>query len=124
MKGFVRNIVVLLLVVATTVACNSPNNKDFDWMGTWYSSQQLVEPHNTPPDPGLTNNTLRQIVRVSIGGKTIRVKFSNLFSSEVLELQSIVIAPSVGGNLIDTFSKQVLTFDGQVAAEIPAGSEL
>jgi len=47
------------------------------WVGTWSTAPQLVEPGNMPPSPGLTNNSLRQIVRVSIGGDTIRVRFSN-----------------------------------------------
>ena len=35
------------------------------WMGTWSTAEQLVEPGNMPPSPGLTNNSLRQVVRVS-----------------------------------------------------------
>ena len=38
-----------------------------DWVGTWSTAPQLVEVRNNPPDPGLTNNTLRQVVRVSLG---------------------------------------------------------
>ena len=37
------------------------------WVGTWSTAPQLVETNNNPPAPGLTSNTLRQILRVSIG---------------------------------------------------------
>lgn len=43
------------------------------WVGTWGTAPQLVERHNNPPAPGLTNNSLRQIVQVSIGGKKVRL---------------------------------------------------
>jgi hypothetical protein len=32
--------------------------------GTWGTAPQLTEPGNMPPNPGLSYNTLRQVVRV------------------------------------------------------------
>ena len=32
------------------------------WVGTWSTAPQLVEKANNPPSPGLSNNTIRQIV--------------------------------------------------------------
>ena len=46
------------------------------WVGTWTTAMQLVEPHNLAPEPGLSGNSLREIVQVSVGGEKIRVKFS------------------------------------------------
>ena len=43
------------------------------WVGTWGTAPQLVENNNNPPSPGLGNNSLRQIVQVSIGGKKVRL---------------------------------------------------
>jgi hypothetical protein len=54
------------------------------WVGTWSTGMQLVETRNNPPLPGLTGNSLRQVVRVSIGGEALRVKFSNEFSKSRL----------------------------------------
>ena len=47
------------------------------WVATWATAEQVVEPHNCPPAPGLENNSIRQIVQTSISGKEVRVKFSN-----------------------------------------------
>ena len=49
------------------------------WVGTWAAAPQLTEPANLPPAPGFADTTLRQIVHVSIGGRTLRVRFSNAF---------------------------------------------
>ena len=71
--------------------------KDQVWTGSWATASQLVEPNNMPPAPGLANNTIRQIIRVSLGGKSIRLQFTNLFSKSPLTLKSVGIAVSKGG---------------------------
>jgi lysophospholipase L1-like esterase len=73
---------------------------------------QLVEPRNNPPTPGLTGNSLRQVVRVSIGGKVIRVKFSNEFSLSHVTMRSVQVAASAGGDAIDRSANKKLTFNG------------
>src|SRR5690554_7331827 len=66
-------------------ACAPKASPDSEkWVGSWATSPQLVEPHNMAPEPGLSNNTLRQIVRVSLGGDSIRLRFSNEFSNEAV----------------------------------------
>ena len=41
------------------------DKREKGWVGSWAAAQQLVEEHNMPPEPGLANNTLRQVIRVS-----------------------------------------------------------
>jgi lysophospholipase L1-like esterase len=82
------------------------------WTGTWSTAPQLVEPGNMPPAPGLTNNSLRQIVRVSIGGDTLRVRFSNEFSTSDVTMKSVQIAVSTGGGTIDVSTNRELKFNG------------
>ena len=62
------------------------------WVGTWGTAPQLVERHNNPPSPGLANNSLRQIVQVSIGGKKVRLKLTNEFSQEATEIRAVELA--------------------------------
>lgn len=83
------------------------------WVGTWSTAPQLVEPNNMPPAPGLTNNTLRQVVCVSIGGKKLRFRFSNEFSKSPVAMKSVEIAVSKGGSDIDPKSVKKLTFGGK-----------
>jgi hypothetical protein len=81
-----RHFVVLILSICVAVSTLAnpihPRKKAVlkkRWVGTWGTARQLVEPNNMPPQPGLSNNTLRQVVCVSIGGKTLRLKLSNEF---------------------------------------------
>lgn len=94
------------------------------WVGTWGTAPQLVERHNNPPAPGLTNNSLRQIVQVSIGGKKVRLKLTNEFSKEPTEIKAIELSiakTSGSSSEINEASTVSLTFDGKQSVTIPAG---
>ena len=91
------------------------------WVGTWATAPQLVEPHNMPPEPGLTDNTLRQIIRVSIGGDSLRVKFSNEFSNSPVTLKSVQIAVATGESSIDISTSKQLMFQGNTEVTMDAG---
>lgn len=90
------------------------------WVGSWASAQQLTEPSNLPPSPGLSSNTLRQILQVSIGGTRIRLRFSNEFGSSPVTLNAVHCAKSTGGANIDASTGKVLTFKGLPSVTIPA----
>jgi lysophospholipase L1-like esterase len=91
------------------------------WVGTWSTAPQLVEPRNMPPAPGLSNNTLRQVVRVSIGGDSLRVRFSNEFSTSPVTMKSVQIAVSKGGSSIDTTTIKQLKFNGNLEVTMMPG---
>lgn len=117
------NILIIFLGALFAVAYKSvveKNDSANQWVGTWYTSQQLVEPHNLPPEPGLSNNTLRQIVRVSVGGEKLRLKLSNSFSSEPVEIKEISIATSISEDKIDLHSLKLIEFKGENHITIPA----
>jgi lysophospholipase L1-like esterase len=98
---------------------NSDSTKK--WVGTWATAPQLVETGNMPPSPGLTNNSLRQIVRVSIGGDTLRVRLSNEFNTSAVTMNSVQIAVSTGGNTINVSTNKELKFNGNSEVTMNAG---
>lgn len=88
-------------------------SKTENWVGTWACAQMLVEPNNMPPAPGLSENTLRQIIRVSIGGKRMRLRLSNIFSDQPTVLKSVSVANVVNAPGIDSKSQKELRFNGK-----------
>ena len=92
------------------------------WVGTWSASQQITEPRNMPPAPGLRGSTLRQVVHASLGGRRIRVRFSNEFGDGPVTVGAASVASSGGGSTIVSGSGRELTFGGQRAVTIRAGS--
>ena len=116
--------IVLMLVCLLTAGMALAKGQ---WVGTWGTAPQLVERHNNPPSPGLANNSLRQIVQVSIGGKKVRLKLTNEFSQEATEIRAVelAIAKTAGSSSeIDEKSTVSLTFDGKASVEIPAGGKV
>jgi lysophospholipase L1-like esterase len=110
-----------ILLSSWSLFGQSKSDSTRKWVGTWSTAPQLVETGNLPPSPGLTNNSLRQIVRVSIGGNTLRVRFSNEFSTSAVALKSVQIAVSTGGNTINVSTNKELKFNGGSEVTMNAG---
>ncbi|MBX6364869.1 MAG: SGNH/GDSL hydrolase family protein [Gemmatimonadetes bacterium] len=91
------------------------------WVATWATAPQLTEQRNMPPAPGLSGNTLRQALRVSIGGSRLRVHFSNAFGNGPMVIRSAHLARYKGGGAIDPATDRALTFGGAPGITIPAG---
>src|SRR3712207_9581150 len=49
------------------------------WVGTWATAQQPVVRAYMPYNNNMTNRSVRQVVKVSIGGDVIRLRLSNLY---------------------------------------------
>jgi len=122
-------VLVGLLIVLTLSSCDNAvhttlSSQGREWVGTWGTSQQLVEPRNMPPEPGLSHNTLRQIVHVSIGGDTLRVRLSNKFGTTPLTLQAVHIAIPADSNAIVPGTDKALSFDGKLEVTIQPGKAM
>lgn len=95
------------------------------WVGTWGCGPQLTEPGNLPPAP-LAHNTLRQFVHVTIGGKHLRVRFSNAYGTSTVALNAAHVAlasgsGSGGAGEIAVATDRALTFRGAPSVNIPPG---
>jgi lysophospholipase L1-like esterase len=101
-----------------------PENLTKVWVGTWSTAPQLVEPQNMPPAPGLSNNTLRQVVRVSVGGDSLRVRFSNEFSTSTVTMVAVQIAVSSGGSAVDGSTIKELKFNGKQEVTMNPGTAI
>lgn len=126
----ILNAVAILLVWTLLGSCSGSRQQSITktvdtgkWVGTWATAPQLVEPNNMPPQPGLSNNTIRQVVRVSIGGEKLRLRFSNAFSKDPVTLKTVAVAVARAGSVIDPSTQQTLKFNGAEAVTMPASGE-
>jgi lysophospholipase L1-like esterase len=65
------------------------------------------------------NQTLREIVHLSIGGSAVRVRFSNFFGRQSLEIGSAHLALRASDSAILTSSDRALTFGGMAGVTVP-----
>lgn len=101
---------ILLMAVMTLSAKDVPTR----YVATWTTAIQKVEPHNLAPAPGLSGNSLRQIVEVSFGGKVVALKLSNEYNTEETEILGVELAEaaSQGASSDIKGSSTPLTFKG------------
>jgi lysophospholipase L1-like esterase len=113
-----KTVLIMVCLLTATIAFG-----DNHWVGTWGTAPQLVENNNNPPSPGLGNNSLRQIVQVSIGGEKVRLKLTNEFSTGSTEIKAVELAyakTSGSSSEIDESSTVSLTFNGKAGVTMPA----
>ena len=105
-----------------------------NWVHTWSSMPQLTEPGNMPPPPftqdGLVmaDTTLRQTVRVTVGGPNLRLRFSNAFGGAALPITAASVALPAGGRAgvaaIEPGTARAVTFNGRASTTIPVGAQM
>ena len=69
-----------------------------------------------------SNQTVREVVRASVGGELVRVRIANTFGTETLVIGEARIALSAGESTIVPRSSRVLTFGGKRSVKVYAGS--
>lgn len=110
------------------------------WIGTWFApSTARVDPPSTQPAAvalaqalpvggqsplHFTDQTLRQIVHVTLGGARLRVVLSNTFGTAPLTIGAAQLARRDKDAAIVARSNRVLTFGGAARTSVPSGAIL
>ena len=120
-----------LLLVQPPVAGRQAGTR---WVGTWFAaSTSRTDPAVAPAAPPATsgqsllhfsNQTLRQIVHVTVGGSRLRVVFTNTFGTAGLRIGAASVALRDANAAIVPTSARPLTFSGAAWTTIPAGAVL
>jgi lysophospholipase L1-like esterase len=113
-----------LLLAALLLALPAPSLAQH-WVGSWAASQQVPEPNNALRPEQLTDVTLRQLMRVTLGGPRLRVRLSNTFGTTPLRIDSVQVARTPGGDSARILrGGAAITFAGRSEVVIPAGAEI
>ena len=74
----------------------------------------------------LADATLRQTVQVSVGGRRLRLRFSNAFGGAVLPITAVTVALPVDGragvSAIQPGTIRQVTFNGRASVNVPVGA--
>ena len=114
--------IVLALTLTLVAHAVSPAAFAQDhWVGTWATPPVVMAPTGEG-SAAFNNQTLRQIVHISIGGRSVRVRLSNAFGPQPLAIGSAHIALRSGGAAIKPGSDRTLTFGGAKSTTIWPGA--
>ena len=112
---------ILFFIAVTTHAQIEGAVTGNHWVGTWATAQQPVVRSFMPYNNNMSGRSVRQIVKVSIGGKQLRLELSNELSREPLVIRSVYIAHGTDSCAIEPSSAKYLKFNGNYNTVIPAG---
>lgn len=91
-----------------------------EWVGSWAAAAEFTGKGDMPKEP-LTNRSLREVVRVSIAGDCFKLRLSNEFSKQPVEIKSVFIADVLDSCDIVKKSARYLSFGGKKAVTIAPG---
>lgn len=120
-----RTAIGVIVSIGLAIGLEGASSRPEAWVGTWAASQQVPEPRNALPTEALQDATLRQVVRVTVGGPAIRIRVSNAFGTEPLVFSAVHVARPItaGSPRIDPASDRAATFGGRPGVTVPAGAD-
>ena len=143
-------VILLVPLMATSQSCNKPKVSE-RWVCTWATAQQLAPvtflgggpPKQNSPrqksapqkQPGgrsnsqimsnmpssLEDQTVRMIARTSLGGRQIRLNFSNALGGPAVKIGSARIAVHKAGSAIAPGTDRPITFNGKSSCMLLPG---
>jgi lysophospholipase L1-like esterase len=110
---------LLIALQLAGAARDAPRNA---WIATWAASPQSAAPDPREPLLNIEDQTVRERVRISIGGAQISIRLSNEYGSAPLLVGSATVAVPNDPTSVRPGSIQAVTFAGHNSITIPAGA--
>lgn len=113
-----------LMIALLSLACTGLEAQNV-WKGTWATAVEYTGKGDMPKE-SLSNRSCRQIVHVSFGGNEMRLKLSNEFSKEPVDIKSVYIADTDASANWEIKAKTVkyLKFNGKKNVTIAPGKAI
>jgi len=138
-----RLAIAVFIIFAVTAAANAQDH----WVTTWTAAPQQPRAGGPPPAPAagapaaagqrgqagpgapaavtaLNDQTVRMIVRTSLGGRRARVTLSNAFGNVPLKVGAAHVAVRDKESAITAGSDRALSFNGKPSTTIPPGAQM
>jgi lysophospholipase L1-like esterase len=132
----------LLLWCCVCAAQTQVGGEDRHWVATWGTAQQLAaatlpvwvvppprEPDEPPPQPLLPpyptsfrDETVRMIVRTSVGGEGLRLTLSNALGVDEVHIGAVRVALRERGSAIVQATDRAVTFSGKSSFSVQPGA--
>jgi lysophospholipase L1-like esterase len=94
-----------------------------DWVSTWQTALAQRAPGT---DQGMANQSIRNVVHTSIGGRGARVRLSNVYGTVPVLMGRVTLAVAANASSPDAVpgTMRAVTFGGSPSITIPAGGEV
>ncbi|MFW6691951.1 SGNH/GDSL hydrolase family protein [Streptomyces sp. MAR4 CNX-425] len=91
------------------------------WTGTWAAAETTVPASD---DTAFADQTLRQVVHVSAGGRVVRIRLTNQYGTEPLVVGEVRVARSAPGDgtAVVPGTDRAVRFRGRTSVTLPPGT--
>jgi len=123
-RWFPQILLAVCVVVAQEVRvwAEDPSSSS-RWVTAWSTAVHApLQFPGLPPTPVFENQTVRMIMKPTIGGDRVRIRFSNEFGTTALKIGAAHVAVSSNGSAIVADSDHPLSFGGRASVTIPPGA--
>jgi lysophospholipase L1-like esterase len=104
-----------LLSGAIAATTPLPSAAEGSWVAAWTAAPDSA-------GPPFERQSIRQIVRTSVGGSRVRIRLSNLFGAEPVRIGPIHVATHGRGSSIVAETTRPVTFNGAPTVTVAAGA--
>jgi lysophospholipase L1-like esterase len=117
---------LLTLSFFSLAAMSQETATQWHWVSGWSTAVQTQRSGSGGPPPvaAFENQTIRMVIRPTIGGSRLRIRFSNEFGTAPLAIGSAHLALVKENETIVAGSDRPLTFNGKASVNIAAGSPM
>ncbi len=115
-----------LLMVCVPLVSHAAQRAKSNWVTSWAASPQprwdgdFALPVRVPNQ--LWNQTVRQVLRLSLGGQRLRLRISNRYGTKPLHIGAVSAALVANGGAIQPDTARQALFDGQAYLTVPVGA--
>jgi lysophospholipase L1-like esterase len=117
-----------LIAGSATSALAGESTSRPGWAAGWSTSvQQAVPPEIFGPnwsEDGFSRQSVRQVVRVTTGGPSLRIRVSNVYGSTPLRLTGATIGKAAGGAAVRPATVRPVTFGRSSSTTVQPGRDL
>ena len=126
MRNAIAAQVVLTMFIAAVLnlaASAETSSSSGHWVSAWSAAMHAPLPFpDLPPSPVFENQTIRMVVRPTIGGERVRIRLSNEFGTAALTIGAAHVAFAAKAAGIVPESDHALTFGSRPSVSIPPGA--
>jgi lysophospholipase L1-like esterase len=106
----------LAIVCSSELAASDDNSQR--WVATWITANAASD-----QPVKFSNQTIREVVHMTIGGSAVRLRLSNTFGPQRVRFDAVYVGLQKDGAALVPQSNHAVTFSGSRSIAIPEGAE-
>jgi len=117
--------IIVAVILSLSAKAETTKSGSGHWVSAWSDAVHIPLPFpDLPASPVIDNQTIRMVVRPTLGGERVRIRFSNGFGTTAIVIGAAHVALLSKGAQIIPESDRVLTFSGKASVSIPPGAPM